>query len=112
MRWREGQWHVVDLGSRNGTYLNGRRLSGNAPLKPGDAVTLGETGPKVAIAAVAEGLAETDAKPPAPGRPPEQRVYGITMLAAATGKRFEARGTRIRMSRGSECEIRPVDPSD
>ena len=120
LRWQDGQWHVVDLGSRNGTCLNGRRLSGNAPLKPGDAVTLGETGPKVAIAAVAEGLAETllehpkmaDAKPPAPGRPPEQRVYGITMLAAATGKRFEARGTRIRMGRGSECEIRPVDPSD
>ena len=111
LRWREGQWHVVDLGSRNGTYLNGRRLSGHAPLKPGDAVTLGETGPKVAIVAVAEGLAETllehpkmaDARPPAPGRLPEQRVYGITMLAAATGKRFEARGTRIRMGRGSEA---------
>ena len=121
LRWREGQWHVVDLGSRNGTYLNGRRLSGNAPLNPGDAVTLGETGPKVAIAAVAQGLAETllehpnmaDAKPPAPSRPPEQRVYGITMLAAATGKRFEARGTRIRMGRGKpEVLEQPSSPWD
>jgi len=120
LRWHDGQWHVADVGSRNGTYLNGRRVSAEAALTSGDAVTLGETGPKLAVVAVTEGLAETlvehpkmaDAQPSAPGRPPEQRVYGITMLAAATGKRFEARGTRIRLGRGSECEIRPVEGSD
>ena len=33
---------VVDLGSKNGTQLNGSRLAGEAPLLAGDVVTLGE----------------------------------------------------------------------
>lgn len=40
------------------------------------------------------------------------RPYGITLLAMATGKRFEAKGTRIRLGRGNECEVRPVQSSD
>src|SRR6266516_4273141 len=110
MRWHDGHWHVVDLGSRNGTYLNGRRLSADSPLTSGDAVTLGETGPKLVVAAIAEGLGDTLVEHPRMAD--AQRVYGITMLAAATGKRFEARGTRIRLGRGSECEIRPVGAAD
>jgi len=41
-----------------------------------------------------------------------QRPYGITLLAMATGKRFEAKGTRIRLGRGRECEVQPVQSSD
>lgn len=40
------------------------------------------------------------------------RPYGITLLAMATGQRFEAKGTRIRIGRGNECEVRPVRSSD
>lgn len=40
------------------------------------------------------------------------RPYGITLLAMETGKRFEAKGTRIRLGRGNECEVRPVRSSD
>jgi len=40
------------------------------------------------------------------------RPYGITLLAMATGKRFEAKGTHIRLGRGNECEVRPVGSSD
>jgi pSer/pThr/pTyr-binding forkhead associated (FHA) protein len=37
-----GKWVVIDLGSRNGTILNGRRLSNEiAPLKSGDKVCAG-----------------------------------------------------------------------
>jgi len=32
---------VADLGSANGTYINGRRISGVAALSPGDVLTLG-----------------------------------------------------------------------
>ncbi len=40
---RQGQgFVVVDLGSKNGTQLNGARLSGEAALTAGDVVTLGE----------------------------------------------------------------------
>ncbi len=40
--WREsGTAWMVDLGSSNGTFLNGARLSGPAPLGEGDRVTFG-----------------------------------------------------------------------
>jgi S1-C subfamily serine protease len=34
------------------------------------------------------------------------------LLATATGRRFEARGTRIRLGRGRECEVQPVETND
>jgi len=109
-----GGWRLVDLGSRNGTYLNGSRLSGERPLQAGDLFSLGESGPRLSVAAVAESLDETLAEKPgfAPPRPPEVRAYAITLLAAGTGKRFEARGTRIRIGRGKECEVRPVETEE
>jgi hypothetical protein len=36
-----GGWVLTDLGSRNGTWLNGWRLPGPAPVSPGDLVDLG-----------------------------------------------------------------------
>lgn len=41
--WREGQWHVEDLGSHNGTYLNGERLSLGRVLASGDEIRVGDT---------------------------------------------------------------------
>jgi S1-C subfamily serine protease len=40
------------------------------------------------------------------------RPYGVTLLALDSGKRFEANGTRIRLGRGHECEVQPVQTSD
>jgi DNA-binding CsgD family transcriptional regulator len=36
-------WVVRDLGSRNGTYVNGDRIVGDRALRPGDEIRLGET---------------------------------------------------------------------
>ena len=38
---------LVDLGSRNGTYVNGRRIDGRAVLHSGDLLQLGSGGPEV-----------------------------------------------------------------
>src|SRR5882757_3070351 len=39
---RDGEgWAIRDLGSKNGTIVNGVRLSGRAPLKTGDRITAG-----------------------------------------------------------------------
>jgi len=39
---REGpEWRVEDLGSKNGTLLNGQRLEKSAPFRPGDRVSAG-----------------------------------------------------------------------
>ena len=39
----QGSWLLKDLGSANGTYLNGTRVERDTPLKPGDRIRLGDT---------------------------------------------------------------------
>jgi pSer/pThr/pTyr-binding forkhead associated (FHA) protein len=41
VRPRGGSWVLTDLGSTNGSRLNGRRLDGSEVLKPGDEIELG-----------------------------------------------------------------------
>src|SRR5215471_3475630 len=116
LRHQDGGWVLVDLESRNGSYLNERRVQGQSPLAAGDEIRLGETGPRLAVIATSDLVGATVAEQPAlkvsappPPRAPEARPYGITLIATATGKRFEAKGTRIRLGRGKECEVRPVE---
>ena len=40
---------------------------------------------------------------------PGGRAYGITLLDVGTGRHYEARGLCIRIGRGHECEVQPVD---
>jgi len=40
--WREGErWYLRELGSRNGTRVNGTRVIERVELRPGDRVSLG-----------------------------------------------------------------------
>ncbi len=115
LRFENGAWLLADLGSKNGTYLNGKRASAATSLKQGDVIRLGESGPEYRVATIAAELEATLAEHPGFQQPPreaEQRAYGVTLLATASGKRFEARGTRIRLGRGRECEVQPVDTND
>ncbi len=38
--WRHNDWHVCDVGSRNGTYVNGLRVTGCQVLNHGDRLTV------------------------------------------------------------------------
>ena len=40
---------LADLGSRNGTYLNGQRIIGSVVLERGDVVRLGSSGPEIEL---------------------------------------------------------------
>jgi hypothetical protein len=40
---RGGTWHVEDLGSTNGTYLNQRKLTGPTPVGAGDRIKIGKS---------------------------------------------------------------------
>lgn len=40
---RDGSWFVEDLGSRNGTFVNERRISAPVELRAGDRVRMGKT---------------------------------------------------------------------
>jgi hypothetical protein len=39
--YRDGTWSLRDLGSTNGTYVNGRRITGETEVRPGDDVAFG-----------------------------------------------------------------------
>lgn len=103
LRYEHGAWVLADLGSKNGTYLGGKRVTTPTAVKHGDVIRLGESGPEYGVAVASAHPEATLA---------EQRAYGVTLLATSSGRRFEARGTRIRLGRGRECEIHPVDQND
>ena len=54
-----GGIQLTDLGSTNGTFLNGTRLTKPSPLKLGDKITLGQTGPSVTILKLTSDNADT-----------------------------------------------------
>jgi len=108
LRFEQGAWFLADLSSKNGTFLNGKRVSTPTAVKQGDVIRLGESGPEYSVAAIAAHLEATLAEHPGL----TQRAYGVTLLATTSGKRFEARGTRIRLGRGRECEVQPVEAND
>jgi hypothetical protein len=60
VRREDGRWFLVDLQSRNGTFLRGQRLADRAPLTSGDEITFGLKGPRVRL--------EYDASAPVPVR--------------------------------------------
>jgi len=39
--YRDGTWSLRDLGSTNGTYVNGRRITDETEVRPGDEVAFG-----------------------------------------------------------------------
>jgi pSer/pThr/pTyr-binding forkhead associated (FHA) protein len=74
---REGVWVLVDLGSTNGTFVDGDQIKGEAPLAPGATVRFGEISavfePTDDSAGVAKGsgtrVMEVMTMSPAPAKP-------------------------------------------
>jgi pSer/pThr/pTyr-binding forkhead associated (FHA) protein len=62
VRWANDLWRVVDLGSLNGTYLNGHRVT-DSPLNSGDEIRCGTQGPPLRVF-LPEILIPTRAEPP------------------------------------------------
>jgi hypothetical protein len=74
-----GQLMVEDLGSTNGTFVNGNRIGGATPLRSGDQVRVGQTTMSVAGGA-AEGATTVGqvVPPPAAAAPPPPAAVAAT----------------------------------
>lgn len=91
-----GNATITDLGSRNGTYVNGQPITGRAMLKAGDRIMFGWTGPlfEVRVAGV-QSLGEMDGAPYHPELQPPKTFVG--MVQSAEESALGARGlTRLR----------------
>ena len=70
-----GGYTIEDLGSTNGTFVNGQRLTGARPLRPGDMIGLGETVTLAYEAAVATAMPGVDVPGSTVPNIPQQRPY-------------------------------------
>ncbi len=134
--YRDESWWVQDAGSRNGTFFNERRMSPEASeqLTEGAIVGLGQAGPRfrveragkrnvpntvpeaprvVAPGALTEPMRSIEQPGPvrisrAPAGAPGGPTMQLVVVEQGTGERFELGGGRVRIGRGSECELNLV----
>ncbi len=102
IRVRKGDppgFSIVDLKSRNGTYLNDRELKAETPLAPGDKVQLAKGGPRFVFEVE---LASAREAVPAEVRPPAQEAEPEPTLPPSA-----AVVTR-QLARGAGGEAKPV----
>jgi len=90
--FERGAYQLLDLGSRNGTWLNGRRLTTKQALRSGDRIVFGHPGgPECEVdvdeAAVAPGVGDTAEHTVELARHPQSSAYDAALDAAhlATG---------------------------
>ncbi len=124
------RWHVRDLGSANGTFLNGDRLTESRPLRPGDEISFGKF--SLFFERALEPPAGPAAITPARGRANAPGTYLLSaeeierIQRAITTRRqpqlqWEIAGLRgthyitgdeVRVGRAGECELRlPAGPA-
>jgi len=113
LRREGGTWVAVDLGSRNGTFVGGRRIERQA-LSSGDELSFGAKGPRIRIEILPEVAPREPPRPPPQAPPPMpavavqpappagarvgQRTIAMMIssaVAAATGKNRLGRTTEI-----------------
>jgi pSer/pThr/pTyr-binding forkhead associated (FHA) protein len=76
--WQAGQFFVEDLGSTNGTFVNGVQITAPQMLNPGDTVGIGQTALVFQMAGVPMGTPQY--QPPSP----QAVSYGTPPNATAT----------------------------
>lgn len=88
-------WTIEDLNSRNGTYVNGRRIEGKTIVAASDVITLGRTVPLR--------LPDAHAPPPARQRPAEARP--AARPPAGRSLTLPPPGRSITVGRGPTCDV-------
>jgi pSer/pThr/pTyr-binding forkhead associated (FHA) protein len=107
----DGGWHLHDLSSYNGCYVNGARVADAQNLAHGDLIQLGDyrlTVEDESLAASRENGALT-----LPGRSGKnmQADRMVVLVGPGQGQEFVLGGQRAVIGRGEECEIPVNHPS-
>ena len=99
-----GDGYVVrDLGSRNGTFVNGQRVAGDTPLADGDVIRCGGHGPEARVRLVKEAAEQVLAKVAAPAPPPPRS--GAPAAPAAPQKARPATDSRAKPAGPSATSV-------
>lgn len=86
---------LQDLASRNGTFVNGTRITGDTPLRTGDVIGFGANGPALEFSVI-EG--EHDL-------PATTAAEALAERASAPREVYEARRTPLRQSTGMRIAV-------
>jgi len=131
----DGQWWIEDLGSSNGTFVNGHRVmpGSRVPLPHGAEIRLGESGPRFNVVEAAgrrvartlveqTPIADPGATAPTPGsdlQPPPSEPEGpheskikIKLHSTQTDEDFKVARSRIVIGRGPTCDVRWLREQD
>ena len=122
IRWQDGHYVIVDLGSFNGTLLNGHRIAKPELLRHNDRIELGPGGPLIRFLApdaapvpvVNSGHLPAAHHQPAPSGKLQTMVLGSGSPLQITGgaeagvfvQKSFATSQRLVVGRGEECDIR------
>jgi pSer/pThr/pTyr-binding forkhead associated (FHA) protein len=108
-----GDWAVKDLGSYNGCFVNGVRVSGESPLKHGDLLQLGDY--RLEVLDDAANKADDSKTSTLPGRQGQtirdlpNRL--VMILGPAVGASFPLLDKRVVIGRGEDCDLPINDTS-
>lgn len=96
-----GGWVVADMGSGNGTIVNGEPISGDRPLASGDVITLGDT--EVTFRAESNATVAR----PAPTRPSRAGQDSTNPMVAPPRPNRSRPDVRARLSRSGAPDVDP-----
>jgi ABC transport system ATP-binding/permease protein len=107
-------WTVMDLGSYNGCFINGVRVSGEHPIRHGDLLQLGDYRLELVDDTIAAGDPETKAST-LPGRQSQtirELPNRLVMISGPTiGASFPLLESKIVIGRGEDCDLPINDTS-
>lgn len=101
LREHDGRWFVRDLGSTNGTYINGLPVTAETAIKDGDVIGFGKNGPTIEVRAKGDPTGKTPAIPRTDTQKsvnaPPQRARMSTQERVAVAVREQTRGVKMMM---------------